>query len=112
MKCQSGSCVNQTSDEDLKDDCDDEATCMTGMCNGSAGCGFSQGGQPGTACSDAMCFVCDGVGHCVTACDKEVSCLCECNQDQYCGANSQGVSLFNNMCFNECGVYADCASCP
>jgi len=43
--CQSGTCENQPSDTDVKDDCP-PGECLTGLCDGSGGCGVDPNGTP------------------------------------------------------------------
>ena len=63
-KCNAGSCEYQADTEDLKGECP-EGECLTGLCDGTGGCGFD---TLGTTCNDgAFCTdgdTCDGSGIC------------------------------------------------
>jgi hypothetical protein len=71
QKCETGSCVNQTAVEDLKNDCADDGTCITGYCSGTGPtCNMVANRQPGRNCT-APCRWCNGAGQCITQPDGE-----------------------------------------
>ncbi len=59
-KCSGGSCVNQSSSEDLFGQCD-VVECYTGNCNGSGACGYFTNGQHGCPAG----YECNDAGVCV-----------------------------------------------
>lgn len=54
QKCSGGSCVNQTSNEDTKDECD-TTNCNTGNCNGSGACGVYDDGLQHNCAANYTC---------------------------------------------------------
>ena len=111
QKCDNGACVPQDSSEDLKADCDDEGTCLTGLCDGAGQCGDSPGGWPGVNCLASSCSVCDGNAQCVAGCHAPVFCICPCVPAQYCGDTGSSLMDFGAMCWGQCGVDPECHSC-
>lgn len=124
VKCSGGSCVNQSSSEDLFAHCG-TTECYTGNCNGSGSCGYYVSGERN--CS--VCKTCNGAtsGSCVTMAnntqDAEGSNLCnqtckKCSNGS-CAIQSSSEDLFNQCettgCLTgnckggtaECGYYSD-----
>lgn len=96
QKCVSGSCVNQGSNEDLKNECA-SATCRTGNCNGNGGCGVSPDG-PGSGCNDgAKCESSGGSSRAIAA-DRCVSGSCQNGSSTDC----RYYGCQSNRCNDRC----------
>lgn len=100
-----GSCVNQTSSEDIRNECNDTTGCLTGNCDGSGACGGSYNDTAqhncaaGQNCSGGSCCTlqsaCGGAtgacsGQTITNCGVSVNCSTACTTcckaNNYCGS--------------------------
>ncbi len=122
-KCSSNVCVNQTSSEDLKNQCD-SGLCASGYCNGAGACYFNSsttvcrasagdcdieekctGNSPlcptnlfnasGTDCG--TCAECDGLGSCIYDGTQHGDCgFCQqCTALFICGYQTDGIDIKN-----------------
>jgi len=86
--CQGGACENQPSDADVKNECP-PGECLTGLCNGSGGCGMDPGGTPCNGGDGDWCnSTCDGGGNCT---GTPVSCPDDgnmCNGSESCNTSN------------------------
>jgi hypothetical protein len=109
-KCVSGACVNQGTNEDVKEECG-EGTCRTGRCNGNGACGNTASGQKGTDCQ-GDCQQCNGSGVCGALSDGQ-TCgsgrRCSSGQCMTCGALNQDCCPGGTPC--GAGTRCDAGKC-
>lgn len=95
--CQGGVCQDQPDDADVKNECP-PGDCLTGLCNGSGGCGVDPGGTPCDGGDGDWCnSTCDGGGNCT---GTPVSCPDDgnlCNGPEYCNTSSGSCQSGPNL---------------
>lgn len=100
-RCVSGSCTNQASGQDLKNECSD-SNCFTGTCNGAGGCGVYSDNQPHN-CSTSG-------GNTNRVCIGNIDGSCSCTPSQ-CGGATGKCSGVSNGCGGTCNTACSATSC-
>ncbi len=100
-KCVTGACQDQTSSEDLKNDCTPDTGCGTGTCDGTGACDYEDSGQ-----DCGVCRRCNTTGACVANSVDHADCsLCFKCVSGSCGRQTSSEDLKN-----ECDPDAGCGS--